>query len=1038
MGIKQSRQIVFIFLVPALLTVMLLAWFLRSELEHWAIKNWSADHHEFAQLLGDQLSNDVTEAANLLKFSAKLPAFSDPLDTTLIDRALNGIPLGEDQEKRDILDELSRRGDFSVLFLLTPEGDHYLSHPYEVQRSLQKYNLADRTYFQSATQSKALVISDSFIGADSIPAVAIDVPILGKDGEIIAHLGGVRYLRQISERLDEAHIAPFDRAILIDRKGIRIADSHPDAADPRTHSPLPQTPVIKHAENDHQVIISQINDTNGLVWLSFRRQLNTGWELQLLRRMDRLQSEISPQVKKTIWLGIGIVILTSIIGALVALGFSRRWQKTDAALKQANETLEQRVRERTQDLEHSEMRHRTLFESTADAVLLVLNHQLIDCNGAAMHMFGARSKLDLISRSISDLSAEHQNGSAGAKLISLIELKMTQAHSEGSLRFEWRHKRLDNNETFHTEVLLSRLVLNGEPMLQATIRDISARIRNEERIRTLSQAIEQSPVSVVITDTEGNIEYVNQAFEEITGYKEAEVLGENSRMLKSGNTPPRRYSELWKAIQSGQAWQGEFQNKRKNGDIFWEQAHIAPVIDTDGITKHYLGVKQDVTVHKLQEERILHQALFDSLTDLPNRFLALDRLDQMISDAKRENHLIAVMFLDLDDFKKVNDTLGHETGDILLQHAAKRLNYVVREQDTVGRLGGDEFIVLLGGLKQPEDALPVAEKLLHCFQDPFKLQHRELVVTASMGIAIYPNNGESPAELLRNSDTAMYASKAQGCNTCHFFTKEMNMGVTRRLALEEQLHGALGNSEFEVLYQPLVDIHSRSIIGAEALLRWHNPTLGEISPDEFIPVAEQTGLIIPIGEYVLAQALEKTAQWVHQRQWPFKIAVNLSPRQFRDERLVTFIEQQLQANGVPGSHLELEITEGVLMGDHGYINSALETLCRMDIGIAMDDFGTGYSSLSYLRSYPFDTLKIDRSFINDINVDPADRELVNAAIAMAHGLGLKVVAEGVETEEQLESLATQYCDVAQGYLFSKPVPPEAISRMLINGRFTRS
>lgn len=1031
MGITQSRQIIILFLLPALLAVALLALFLRNELEGWAIERWSKNQYEFANLLGEQISDDLYEAANLLRYTAALPEFTQSLDQNKIDRSLNGIPPGVDENKRRILNQLSERGNFSVLFLLTPEGDHYLSHPYTVQRALQKYNLSSRSYFKEAQRSKSLVISNSFIGADGIPAVALNLPILDAQGKIIAHLGGVRYLHHLDAMISPEKIAPFDKALLLDSEGNRIAASSASfdtfAANPFTHlnSAMPAGTSIR-----------QLRDRNNLIWLSFQLQLDTGWSLQLMRRMDHLQDEISPQLQKTISLGIGIIILTSIIGAWMALRFSRRWREADTALKQANETLELRVKQRTEALAYSEMRHRTLFESTADAVLLLRRGKIIDCNNSALRMFGASSKDMLLQQVVGEFSTPNQT--CGGYSAELAKQRMQQAYDEGSCRFEWMHKRLDNGKVFPAEVLLSRMVVDNEPLLQATVQDISERKSAEERIRTLSQAIEQSPVSVVITDTKGNIEYVNQAFERITGYAEKDVLGQNSRLLKSGNTPPRRYQELWKAILAGKAWQGEFQNKRKNGEIFWEQAHIAPVTDVDGTTRHFLAVKQDVTLHKMQEEHILHQALYDNLTELPNRFLSLDRLDQLISDAKRDDSQIAVLFIDLDDFKKVNDTLGHETGDHLLQHAANRLNYSVREQDTVGRLGGDEFIVLLGGLKKPEDALPVAEKILNCFRDPLQIANRELVVTASIGISIYPDNGISPAELLRNADTAMYASKGQGGNTCHFFTEEMNMGVSRRLALEEQLHSALGNNEFEVVYQPLVDIHSRSIIGAEALLRWHNPTLGNIPPDEFIPVAEQTGLIIPIGQYVLSQALEMTAKWSNQRGWPFKIAVNLSPRQFRDKNLASFIQEKLHETGVSGRNLELEITEGVLMGDHGYINTALDTLCRMEIGIAMDDFGTGYSSLSYLRSYPFDTLKIDRSFINDINVDAADRELVSAAIAMAHGLGLKVVAEGVETEKQMEYLATQYCDIAQGYLFSKPVKAGEISQMLREGGFSQS
>lgn len=560
--------------------------------------------------------------------------------------------------------------------------------------------------------------------------------------------------------------------------------------------------------------------------------------------------------------------------------------------------------------------------------------------------------------------------------------------------------------------------------------DISERKRSEENIRTLSQAIEQSPVSVLITDRSGNIEYVNTAFEKNTGYSQEEVVGENPRILKSGITSKAIYHELWKTISSGNAWQGEMQNRNKDGEIFWEHANIAPVLDESGNIVHYLAVKEDITHRKQQEERILYQAHFDALTDLPNRFLSLDRLSQLVNEAKRTNELVAVLFLDLDDFKKINDSLGHDTGDKLLVEAAQRLTGVIRGGDTVGRLGGDEFIILLGGLDDAADASSVVENLLECFRDPFIINGRELIMTASVGVSVYPNDGEQPSELLRNADSAMYHSKDQGRNTYHYFTDAMNQKVSRRLLLEEQMHGALNRGEFRLCYQPQIDINSRHIIGTEALLRWNNPALGKVSPDEFIPIAEQTGLIVPLGEFVLTEALAMLARWNLKFNRKLTMAINLSPRQFRSPDLVASVEEAMQKSGITGESLELEITEGVLMSGQDYIEEALVALNDLGIGISMDDFGTGYSSLSYLRSYPFDTLKIDRSFVSDITVDAADRELVNATITMAHGLGLKVVAEGVETEEQLSLLAAQGCEYAQGNLFSKPVPADEIMDML--------
>lgn len=431
---------------------------------------------------------------------------------------------------------------------------------------------------------------------------------------------------------------------------------------------------------------------------------------------------------------------------------------------------------------------------------------------------------------------------------------------------------------------------------------------------------------------------------------------------------------------------------------------------------------RDISEPHRSAELIRHQALFDSLTDLPNRFLSLDRLSQILMEVQKSHEKAAVFFLDLDDFKKVNDSLGHEVGDKLLIAAAARLQQTLKQIDTVGRLGGDEFIVLISSLNDENDALAIAERLLQAFRKPFKLEGRDLILTLSIGIAISPKDGTCASVLLRNADTAMYQAKAMGRNTSSFFTPQMNVAMRRRFEIEEQMHGALEGKEFELYYQPQIDVKTNTIIGAEALLRWHNIVLGEITPDEFIPIAEQTGLIAPIGVFVINQALRFLNEWQTVNNQQYTMAVNLSPRQFRDPELVNIIKNTLHKNSINNECLELEITEGVLMNSQASIHDALVQIDELGIKLSMDDFGTGYSSLSYLREYPFDVLKIDRSFIAGITDNKADCNLVKAAIAMSHSLEIKVVAEGVETKEQLDLLNELNCDIAQGFYLSKPLP----------------
>jgi diguanylate cyclase (GGDEF)-like protein/PAS domain S-box-containing protein len=452
------------------------------------------------------------------------------------------------------------------------------------------------------------------------------------------------------------------------------------------------------------------------------------------------------------------------------------------------------------------------------------------------------------------------------------------------------------------------------------------------------------------------------------------------------------------------------------------------------IDKKIVVIVRDITEKHKTAEVIRQHAYFDSLTLLPNRFLSLDRLSQMLEEAKRNSEKIAVLFLDLDDFKRVNDSLGHEVGDKLLVEAAKRLKLAVRKADTVGRLGGDEFIVLLRALADDRSVVDIAENLLKIFREPFQIDGRELILTLSIGIAIYPENGDFASDLLRNADSAMYQAKASGRNAYSFFTKEMNDIMLRRFEIEEQLASALDRGEFEVYYQPKVDIKNGRVIGAEALIRWRNPVLGNVTPGEFIPIAEHTGSIVAIGKYVIEQALGFLDEWQNAHQKNYTMAVNLSPRQFRDKELTSFIQESLGNRNIEPGRLEFEITEGVLMIGKSYIDVALHELKRLGVKLSMDDFGTGYSSLSYLRKYSFDVLKIDQSFVSGIALKKSDCDLVKATIAMAHSLGLLVVAEGVETREQLTLLEELDCDLVQGFYFSKPIP----AKELIGFQYTAS
>lgn len=552
-----------------------------------------------------------------------------------------------------------------------------------------------------------------------------------------------------------------------------------------------------------------------------------------------------------------------------------------------------------------------------------------------------------------------------------------------------------------------------------------------DNLRKLSQAIEQSPISVMITDLEGNIEYVNPQFTKVTGYEPDEVIGKNPRLLKSGHTPSYQYKNLWKTISAGRSWSGELYNKKKSGELYWESVTISPIKNKDGNNTHYLAIKEDISLRKDYEERLLYQASYDNLTDLPNRSLAYDRLQQAIANAVRENKHIAVIYLDFDHFKNINDTLGHASGDNFLIQMAKRLKDCVRDIDTVARLGGDEFLIMLAEVSSDNyenesdyiySIKLKIEEILATVSKPCIVEDIEFSVTVSAGVAIFPRDGEDPHVLLRNSDTAMYRSKRKGRDTYEMFSPEMSDTVFKRVEIDSRLRQALEGEKFTLMYQALMNSQTEEIVGAEALLRWEDEDLGVISPDVFIPLAEESGLIVDIG----AWALNTTCDDIKKMQSTDSstnryVAVNLSSRQFRGKRIVNDVANALSKHNLEGDSLCFEITERLLIKDAHDVVATLNQFKEMNIRLSIDDFGTGYSSLSYLKRFPFDVLKIDKAFIKDIGKDPDDEALCEAIISMAHSLGLTLVGEGVENSQQYEFLRTRGTDIIQGYYVSKPL-----------------
>ncbi|BFM40766.1 EAL domain-containing protein [Synechocystis sp. LKSZ1] len=557
------------------------------------------------------------------------------------------------------------------------------------------------------------------------------------------------------------------------------------------------------------------------------------------------------------------------------------------------------------------------------------------------------------------------------------------------------------------------------------LKNLSLEEKNLEN-RLFFQACEQSPVSIVITDLYGNITYVNPKFEALSGYSFQEVQGKNPRVLKSGHTSMGEYQALWQSISAGGEWHGEFHNRKKNGEFYWERASISPIRNGQGEITHYVAVKEDITLQKQQETLLLQQANYDVVTGLPNRALVKDRLQQAIEDGSHNNYQVGVLFIDLDNFKKVNDTLGHDAGDKLLQEVAQRLQRCVRNFDTVARLGGDEFLIVATKLKQSMNLAVICKRILNILRQPIVLGSHEIFVHGSIGVTVFPNDGQQVEILLRNADTAMYAAKNAGRNRFKFYTSHMNEAAQRRLALETALRHALARHEINLAYQPLIKLNTGQVVGAEALLRWHHLDFGEVAPTQFIPIAEDTGLIVELGEWVLQQVCQQGAQW--QTELPVQwLGINISPRQLRDSYFLDILNEAIKNSGIRPERLGLEITEHILMADQGDILQSIRQLQGAKARLIIDDFGTGFSALSHLRQCQLDMLKIDRSLIQELPEQEQTREWVKAMIAMAHQLKLQVIAEGIETQAQWEFLCQEQCDYGQGFYFCPAIPPQQLT-----------
>jgi diguanylate cyclase (GGDEF)-like protein/PAS domain S-box-containing protein len=551
--------------------------------------------------------------------------------------------------------------------------------------------------------------------------------------------------------------------------------------------------------------------------------------------------------------------------------------------------------------------------------------------------------------------------------------------------------------------------------------DITEKRAIESNLKLASRVLETTDAGVLITNAESQIISINPAFTRITGYSETDVIGKTPRMLSSGTHDKHFYQTMWQHLIADGNWSGELIDRKKNGQTLVESIAISALHDADGQTTHYVGVFSDITPLKDSQNKLENLANFDSLTQLPNRYSLQNRLQHALLRARREHHNLALVYFDLDHFKAVNDTLGHAAGDALLKEVSRRALLQLRDEDTLARLGGDEFVAVLEGIDTPERIAVVAERIIREISLPFVIQGHEVFVGCSLGIAFFPKDGVDADTLMRNADLALYRAKEDGKNCYRLYSEEMNEAAHLRYQIEIRLRRAIDFGELSLVYQPQFDTKTRRLVGAEALLRWTSPDKGSISPAVFIPIAEQIGLIVQIGRWVLEQVCLMQRANLDAGLPLTKIAVNVSPVQFRQKDLVESFQDVLQKTGVPAHCVEVEVTEGAIMVDADKAIETLKQMRAMGLSIAIDDFGTGYSSLGYLKRFPIDKIKIDRTFINELETSPDDAVIISAIIALSNSLGMTTLAEGVETEHQLDFLDSVGCDQIQGYLLGKPL-----------------
>ena len=676
----------------------------------------------------------------------------------------------------------------------------------------------------------------------------------------------------------------------------------------------------------------------------------------------------------------------------------------------------------------TEEQYRSIFENAVEGIYqTTVDGRYLRVNPALADIYGYASPNDLIAN-LTDIACQLYVDPGKREAFADLMARQDRVHS-----FEARVFRRDGSIIWISES--ARCVRDADGRIryyEGTVQDITERKQHEEKIRLLATVFDSVADGILIVDPELTVQAINPAYEIMTGFQREELLRRPLVLFAPGSHERDFIDAIWTIARQSGRWQGEATSFRHSGDAFAAALSVTSVRAPNGVLEHYVLTIADISQRKSQEHQIRYQASFDRLTDLPNRWLVCERLEEAIVRAQRTKSKVAVAFLDLNRFKQVNDTLGHHAGDELLKLVARRLRNCTRMTDTVGRLGGDEFLIVAPDAADRSAGARLVEKVLYSMDEPFAVHNQELFCGASIGIAFYPDDGETADQLLRNADLAMYHAKRNPEHKYVFYDGEMRERSGFALGLESDLRRATAGGEFELHFQPKIDLAGNRTIGAEALIRWRHPIRGMVSPAEFIPLAEETGLIWEIGAWTLIESCRRLADWIRRGLPIPSVSVNLSPRQFQDARLVGFVRSVVESAGIPPGRLELELTEGAMIGDIEKAVTILNGLKDIGVRLSIDDFGTGYSSLAYLKRFPIDTLKIDRSFVRDIVKSTTDPAIVGTIVNLAESLGFDTIAEGVETQDQADMLRQQRCTRIQGFLISRPLPVDQFEIFLGN------